>query len=196
VFLLGSAITVGLLCLPNPRASDLPAPEVFSYAIWRASSTDSFNLFFPLPEESQDGRNYWPKHRGIDFKFDGKKTMLQVSLCFRTTQPNDASLQHFFGLMEIVESTDDEDDEQEGDEVSHVSSAEETKEDIANPVHIHVNDLIGNDEYFLKVRRVLNARTHVVVVVVESEHANCVVGSERILTIAQAQALYVAYNDL
>jgi hypothetical protein len=63
-------------------------------------------------------------------------------------------------------------------------------------VHLNVNDLIGNDEYLLRVRRILNARTHVVVVVVESEHAAFVVGLERILTIAQAQALYVAYNAM
>jgi hypothetical protein len=70
--ILGSAITVGLR-FPNPRAPELPAHQSFSFAIRRASDTDSFNLFSPLPEESQDGTNYRPKHRGIDFKFDGKK---------------------------------------------------------------------------------------------------------------------------
>jgi hypothetical protein len=56
-------------------------------------------------------------------------------------------------------------------------------------VHIHVNYLIGNDEYLLKVCHVLNARTHVIALVVKSEHADFVVGSDSILTMAQAQAL-------
>jgi hypothetical protein len=178
--ILGTAITVGLR-FPNPRAPDLPPRQSFSFAIRRASDTDSFNLFSPLPEESQDGTNYRPKHRGIDFKFDGKKALLRVALRFRTAQPGDSTIRQLFGLIEDTDS--------ETDEADNSRDEQETEE-------VQTDDLIGNDEYLLRVRRILNARTHVVVVVVESEHADFVVGSERILTIAQAQALYRAYNDM
>jgi hypothetical protein len=119
-----------------------------------------------------------------------------VSLRFRTAQPKDATVHRLFGLEEIVDYMEDDKEDDDGEGDSESSRAEETEEDIANLVHIKVNDLIGNDKYLLKMRRVLNARTHVVVIVVKSKHADFVVGSERILTLAQAQALYVAYNDL
>jgi hypothetical protein len=99
--ILGSAITVGLR-FPNPRAPDLPARQSFSFVIRRASDTDSFNLFSPLPEESQDGTNYRPKHCGIDFKFDGKKALLRVALRFRTAQPGDATIRELFGLEPLI----------------------------------------------------------------------------------------------
>jgi hypothetical protein len=192
---LGSAITVGLR-FPTPRAPDLPSRQVFAFGIRRASDNDTFNLFFPLPEESVDGTNYRPRHRGIDFKFDGKKALLRVSLRFRIAQPNDVAVRDLFGLAPLEDVEEDN-----GDEDSEATSENDDDEEDEEPplehfVNIRVNDLIGNDDYLLKVRRVLNLRTHVVVVVVESEHADFVVGSERVLTMVQAQALYVSYHDL
>jgi hypothetical protein len=187
---LGSAIRVGLR-FPNPRAPVLASRDAFSCAIRRASDTDSFNLFFPLLEESLDGRNHRPKHRGIDFKFDGKKTLLRVSLRFRTAQPEDDTVRKLFGLEKQIDENMEEDEELD------VSDAASSSDDgTVDAAYIRVGDLIGNDEYLLKVRRVLNSRTHVVVVVLESENGDFIVSSERVLTMVQAQALYVAYNNV
>jgi hypothetical protein len=82
----------------------------------------------------------------------------------------------------------------DGETDSSNSEADNSRDEDTKEVQTY--DLIGNDEYLLRVRHILNARTHVVVVVAESEHVDLVVGSERILTIVQAQALYVAYNAM
>jgi hypothetical protein len=195
---LGSAITVGLR-FPTPRAPDLPGRQVFAFAIRRASDTDSFNLFLPLPAVSEDGTNYRPKHRGIDFKFDGKKAQLRVSLRFRTAPPQDATVRSLFGLDPHPDNDEEDTDmDEEGSDKSYngSSTGSETDEVLANErrVNIRLNDLLGNDDFLLKVRRILNLRTHVVVVVVESESADYVVGSEAILTMPEAQSLYVSYH--
>jgi hypothetical protein len=120
-----------------------------------------------------------------------------VALRFHTAQPGDATIRELFGLEPLNEDMDNERDSSDSD--TNNSSDKDTDEVqtlIEHLVHLHVNDQIGNDEYLLRVCHILNARTHVVVVAVESEHADFVVGSEHILTIAQAQALYVAYNAM
>jgi hypothetical protein len=161
----------------------------------RASDNDTFNLFLPLPGASEDGTNYRPRHRGIDFKFDGKQALFRVALCFRIAQPEDATVRDLFGLAPLDEGMDDEPSSDE----EHKSNGSQSTDDEDKPplpplVEIRLKDLIGNDDYLLKVRCVLNARTHVVVIVIESEHGDFVVGSERVLMMVQAQALYVSYH--
>jgi hypothetical protein len=64
-----------------------------------------------MPEESQDGTYYHPKHHGIDFKFDGKKALLRVALWFCTAQPEDTSICELFGLEPLDKAMDNEEDE-------------------------------------------------------------------------------------
>jgi hypothetical protein len=189
---LGSAIRIGL-CFPNPRAPKLTGGAKIVFASQRASAVDSFNLFHPLPEASVNGTMYRPHHRGIDFHYNTVKSKLRISLRFRRAHPGDATVHGFFGLApkEVVPATDNNDDPPS-------DGSTESEPDVVDPTTIHlvVGDLLGSNDYLLEVRCVLSQRTHVVVVVLESDNDDFVVRSERILQMVHAQSLYVEYNNL
>jgi hypothetical protein len=187
-------ITIGLR-LPNPRAPKMKTRDLFVFTAQRATIGDTFNLFQPLAEISIDGTTHRPKHCGIDFVFDDTKMKMKVSLRFRKAMPGDAYVRHLFGFASFVNpivvdgllSDSSEDEEQE----------EEEPEEAPQPaVVLQWLDLLGTDEYLLRVRRVLNLRTHVVVSVQESTHTDFVVGSERVLTMDEAVDLYREYHDI
>jgi hypothetical protein len=190
--ILGSSIKIGLR-FPNPRAPKLSGGKLIAFAAQKASSADSFNLFHPLPEVSVDGAVYRPRHRGLDFHYDTVKSKLRVSLRFRRAYPGDATVRDFFGLdpIPVGPPPDDDDEPSEG-------STESEDDEMVDPTTIYlvVGDLLGANDYLLEVRRIVSQRTHVVVVVVESGNDDFVVRSERILTMLDAQRLYVEYNNL
>jgi hypothetical protein len=190
---IGSAITIGLR-FPNPRAPPMLRDGKIAFAAQRASALDSFNLFHPLLEVSVDGTIYRPRHRGVDFHYDKLKSKLRVSLRFRRAHPGDATVHDFFGLGPLV--AEQNEDSKASDASSNEHEAGEDKEVHPATIHLLVGDVLGTSDYLLKVRRVLSQQTHVVVVVIDSENPNFVVRIERILSMTEAQSLYVQYNNL
>jgi hypothetical protein len=186
---LGQSIVIGLR-LPNPRSPTLRGPQRVAFSVQRSHATDGFNLFHPLPAISQDGTNYRPRHRGVDFHYDKAKSKLRLSIRFRRAHPGDVTVRATFGLGPVVVVVPDSDGEES-------ASSSDTEEEgfLPTDVILVVGDLIGSDDYLLQVRRILNQRTHVVLDVIESNHNDFVVGVERILTMAAAQLLYVEYNN-
>jgi hypothetical protein len=195
---LGTAIRIGLR-LPSPRAPQMSKGGRLAHGSQRASAFDSFNLFHPLPEASVDGKDYRPRHRGVDFHYDTLKSKLRVSLRFRRAHPGDATVRTIFGLGPLLVGEENDDDEDsDGEHSSSETVAEE--EAVADPdpttINLVVGDLVGTDDYLLQVRRILSQRSHVVVVVLESDNPDFVVRSERVLTMIETQTLYVQYNNL
>ena len=187
-------ITTGLR-MPNPRAPKMKARDQFGFAAQRASIGDTFNLFLPLTEQSVDGTTHRPKHRGIDLHFDESKMKMKVSLRFRRAMPGDGHIRQLFGLSPL--DSDGSDDIGGSSSSSSLSDVEEEEVEVAPPpVLLKRTDLLGNDNYLLRVRRVLNLRTHVVVSVQESSDADIVVGSERMLTMDEAVLLYREYHNV
>jgi hypothetical protein len=183
-------ITTGLR-MPNPRAPKMKARDQFGFSAQCATVGDTFNLFLPLVDASIDGTTHRPKHRGIDFQFnEAKMKMKKVTLRFRRAMPGDGPIRELFGLAPPLEgpfSRSSSEDEEE-------SVVEATTQ--LQVVFLNRLDLLGNDDYLLQVRRVLNQRTHVVVMVQESTHTDFVVGSERVLTLVKAVLLYHEYHDI
>lgn len=190
---LGRSILIGLR-LPNPRSPTLQGPQRIAFSVQRSRATDGFNLFHPLPVDSVDGTSYRPRHRGLDFHYDSAKSKLRLSIRFRRAHPGDDVVRATFGLPPIVEPVPNS----AGESSDSSSDSEDSEEEEADPnaVFLVIGDLIGSTDYLVQVRRILNQRTHIVGVVLESDNNNFVVGVERILTMAAAQLLYVEYNNL
>lgn len=188
-------ITIGLR-MPNPRAPKLKARDDFGFTAQRATVGDTFNLFQPLADESVDGTTHRPKHCGIDFHFDEAKMKLKVSLRFRKAMPGDGYIQNLFGLAPALNIAPEDSDGTSSDLSDDENKEEEMEEAPQQAVVIRLLDLLGTDDYLLRVRRVLNHRTHVVVVVQESTHVDFVVGSERVLTMDEAVELYREYHNI
>jgi hypothetical protein len=190
---LGSTIALGLR-RPNPTAPTLRARKTLSYDSLRPSNEDSFNLFYPLPAETLDGRTHRPRHPGVDFKYDSNKRELRVAFRFRRAPPFDPVVAAHVGALPAPPHTDDssdgseDSDNNEGDAMSVTS--------VIDNIALEEGDHLGNDDYLLTVRRILSGATHLVVNVVESQDHNFAVGTERILTMTRAHELYRQYNDL
>lgn len=182
---LGRSITLGLRN-PTPGVPKLRGQQSIAHVALRSSKEDSFNLFFPLPENSLDGLTHRPRHRGVDFHFDSNRRELRVAFRFRRASPFDAIVANYMA------NSDDPD----SDESSPADSTDEEDQEDGPEIVLEVGDHLGNDHYVCSVKRVLNRSTHVVVDVVESTHCDFVVGVERILTMEHAVALYRQYNDL
>jgi hypothetical protein len=184
---LGTSITLGLRN-PSPSAPKLRGQQSLSHVALRSSNEDSFNLFFPLPENSLDGLTHRPRHRGVDFHFDSNKRELRVAFRFRRASPFDTTVLEY---MASQSHGNGDDPDLEGS-----SDGMEDNDNNEPEIVIKAGDHLGNDHYVLCVKRVLNRSTHVVVDVVESTDNNFVAGVERILTMEHALALYREYNDL
>jgi hypothetical protein len=182
---LGRSITLGLRN-PSPRAPKLRGQQSLSHIALHSSKEDSFNLFFPLPENSLDGLTHRPRHRGVDFHFDSNRRELRVAFRFRRASPYDTTVTEY--LASQSRANDLEESSSAGTEVVDDGGEPE--------IAIKVGDHVGNDHYVCSVKRVLNGSTHVCVDVLESTDINFVAGAERILTMEHAIALYRQYNDL
>jgi hypothetical protein len=111
--------------------------------------------------------------------------------------PGDGHVRQLFGLAPLNIPVDCLGDDDSDGSTSDSSKEEEQEEDVPQPaILLQRLDLLGNDDYLLRVRRVLNLRTHVVVTVQESTHSDFVVGSERVLTMVEAVELYHEYHDI
>jgi hypothetical protein len=122
----------------------------------------------PLPDESVDGYTHRPKHCGVDFMYDEARKKMKVSLCFRRAMPGDGHIRQLFGLAPIPIPVDLLPDDLDGSSTD--SSVSEEDATLQAAIILQKLDLLGNDDYLLKVRGVLNQRTHVVVTVQESTH--------------------------
>jgi hypothetical protein len=110
--------------------------------------------------------------------------------------PGNSHVRQLFGLAPLNIPVDCLGDDDLGGSTSD-SSKEEQEEDVPQQaVLLKRLDLLGNDDYLLRVRHVLNLRTHVVVTVQESTHSDFVVGSKRVLTMVEAVELYREYHDI
>ena len=184
---LGTSITLGLRN-PSPSAPKLRGQQSLLHIALRSSNEDSFNLFFPLPENSLDGFTHRPRHRGVDFHFDSNKRELRVAFRFRRASPFDTTVAEYMAAQSRANGEDPDSDES--------SNGTDDDENNEPEIVIKAGDHLGNDHYVLCVKRVLNRSTHVVVDVVESTDNDFVAGVERILTMEHALALYRQYNDL
>jgi hypothetical protein len=178
---LGRSISLGLRN-PTPGVPKLRGQQSLSHIALRSSKEDSFNLFFPLPDNSLDGLSHRPRHRGVDFHFDSNRRELRVAFRFRRASPFDACVATYMANADDPDSDESRADTEDGEDGPEIV--------------LEVGDHLGNDHYVCSVKRVLNRSTHVVVDVVESSHSDFVVGVERILTMDHALALYRQYNDL
>jgi hypothetical protein len=185
---LGNAILCGLR-LPSPSAPKLRAQDTSSFAVRWASNNDSFNLFFPLPQASLDGNTHRPIHRGIDFSYDSVKSKLRVAIRFRRAFPGDASLREHlaFDLPPLPNESISSGSEGDGDDGSEGEGDDD--------VEIEPGQTIGSRTVVLEVRRVTAGATHVICFVVESLDNDYIAGTERVLTMAAAQLLYIEYHN-
>jgi hypothetical protein len=182
---LGNSIMCGLR-LPAPPAPKMGSREETKFASCRASTQDSFNLFYELPELSMDGKTHRPVHRGIDFSYDSLKRKLRVSIRFRRAYPGDPSIATYLDL-EPPPAPSEESDDDAFDGSDHLSETDDDEFSITEGL------VIGLGNVVLKVRRIVARGTHVICFVVESGDDNYLAGSERVLTMAVARQLYIDY---
>jgi hypothetical protein len=180
---LGRTIALGLR-QRNPAAPKLRARETLTFNSLRPSNEDTFNLFFPLPNQTLDGTTHRPRNPGVDFKYDPIKRELRVAFRFRRAAPHDPVVLALVGDLPATSNDESSDESHDHERL------------VNDDLVIEEGDHLGNDDFLLTVRRVLSNSTHVVVDVVESQDFNFTVGSERILTMATARDLYRQYNDM
>jgi hypothetical protein len=181
---LGDSIMTGLR-LPAPAAPKMRARENTSFASCRASTEDSFNMFYGLPEVSLDRRTHRPIHRGVDLLFDSLKRKLRVCIRFRRAYPGDPSITQYLDLLDPPPAVPPGDPDG--------GSESETAADDEPQLYITEGLIIGAGQAVLKVRRITAGGTHVICFVVESADKNYLEGSERVLTMPAALQLYVDY---
>jgi hypothetical protein len=144
--------------------------------------------------ELVDGYTHRPKHHGIDFQYDQAKKKMKVSLCFCRAMPGNGHIQQLFGLAPSQIPVDLLLEDLDGSSTD--SSVDEGEPSQQAAIILQWLDLLANDDYLLRVHRVLNQQTHVVVTVQESTHTDFVVGSEQVLTMDEAVQLYREYHDI
>jgi hypothetical protein len=175
---LGSAIVLGLRACP-PCVPSLLVADEYKWSFVLAAKNDTVNLFFPLPDKSVDGMSHRAHHRGINFMYDpSPKPEGRLSLRFRRSDLSGPVVRQVLNL-DPVNSDDD----------TSVSGSYDDDE-----INIVEGTLIGDNDAVYRVRRVLVNKTHVAVVVVESEDHDVVVDTERIFNIAYARVLYRQYH--
>jgi hypothetical protein len=151
---------------------------------------DSFNLFFPLPQVTQDGTTHQPRHAGVDSKFDPNKQELHAAFCFCHAPPFNPVVAAHVGVLPAP-------NESNGNESSGSSEINDGVDATTSHIALEEGDHLGNvDDYLLTVHLVLLGATHLVVNVVKSQDHNFTVGSKRILSMARAHELYRQYNDM
>ncbi len=153
---LGNCIMSGL-CLPAPAAPKLRARDNTSFAACRASTQDSFNMFYQLPAFSLNRRTHRPIHRGIDLSFDSLKRKLRVCIRFRRAYPGDPSITEYLDLAPPPAEPDGCDDSYESN--TSASKSERADED---EVAITSGLIIGFGQVVLKVQRVVAGGTHTI----------------------------------
>jgi hypothetical protein len=166
---------------PTPGVPKLRGQQGLAHIALRSSKEDSFNLFFPLPENSVAGSTHRPCHQGVDFHFNSNKRELRVAFHFQRASPLDPAVADYMA---------------NGNQPNLDESSHDTEEEEEPEIVIKVGGHLGNDHFVCLVKRVLNRLTHVVVDVVESTDHNFVAGVERILTMEHALVLYRQYNNL
>jgi hypothetical protein len=110
--------------------------------------------------------------------------------------PGNGYIRNLFGLAPAPNIAPEGSDGTSSDSLDDENKKESMEEAPQQVVVIRLLDLLGMDDYLLRVHRVLNLRTHVVVVVQESTHLDFVVGSERVLTMDEAVKLYRQYHNI
>jgi hypothetical protein len=121
---------------------------------------------------------------------------LFVSLCFWRAHPGEATICNIFGLGPLLGGEENDDDNNGGEHSSETEVDEEAVEDPdPTTINLVVEDLAGTDDYFLQVCCVFSQRTHIIVVVIESDNSDFVVRSERVLMMFETQTQNVQYNN-